>query len=181
LKKLASIFFLLVFLFNVGGYYIVFWGMQNQAKHNLLQRLDANNYSSNEVVVLTIPLTLPYPVNQNGYERVDGDFEYKGEYFKLVKQKLENDTLFIVCIRDVAAKKIEVAMSDFTKLSNNVPAGSKQAQNFLAKMFKDFNTSRFVQFYRSKQLPLKVFYAEQSTKVIDVDYPVDSPPPQLLF
>ena len=35
-----------------------------------------------------------------GYERVNGEFEHNGEFFKLVKQKLENDTLNIVCIKD---------------------------------------------------------------------------------
>jgi hypothetical protein len=181
LKKLASYFFLLVFLFNVGGYYLVFWGMQKQAKNQLLHRLDANNYSNNEVVVLTIPITLPYPIYQNGYERVDGEFEYKGEYFKLVKQKLENDTLFLVCIKDVQAKKLQVVMSDFSKLSNNVPTGSKQAFNFLSKIYKDFTRAEFIQLYKSRALPEQVYYAGANCQVIDHNYTIDSPPPELLF
>lgn len=152
--------------------------MQTQAKKDLLERLDANQYSREEVVVLTIPLSLPYPIQNNGYERVNGDFEYQGEYYKLVKQKLENDTLFLVCIKDVEAKKIEVAMTDYSKLANNVPAGSKQALNFLGKLYKDFNTSEFVKLYKSRALYRTVFYAKTDLNLPVNVYPVDSPPPR---
>ena len=83
----------MIFLFNVGGYYLVFWGVRTQAKKDLLHRLDADQYSSEDLVVLSIPVNLPYPIQQNGYERVDGEFEYGGEYYNLVKQRLQNDTL----------------------------------------------------------------------------------------
>ena len=75
LKRLASIFFLLIFLFNTGGYYLVYWGIKQRAKENLLERLNASSYSKEESIVLTIPFSLPYQVSEGSYERVHGDFE----------------------------------------------------------------------------------------------------------
>jgi hypothetical protein len=178
LKKLISIFFLLLFLFNVGGYYMVYLGFRHQARKNLLHRLDTETYTSNEITLLTIPLTLPYPVQEGVYERVNGEFEYKGAYYKLIKQKLEHDTLFIACYKDTQQKKIEAAMADYTKLANDVPTQSKQALNFLAKFFKDFNaSSRYTLSPIAFQLE-EIIFSDQEFTIIDESYPIESPPPE---
>lgn len=158
----------------------MFWMMGKQANQKLLNRLEANQYSDQETIVLTIPLTLPYPTYQNGFERVDGEFEYQGEHYKLVKQKLENDTLFIVCIKDFESKKIFTALADFSKLANNLPAGSKQALNYLSKLFKDFTTTDV--FESSSQQPLlsTIKYFNVGFSLLSICYPIDSPPPQVI-
>jgi hypothetical protein len=163
----------------VGGYYLVFWGMEQQAKQNLLGRLEANSYSENELVVLTIPLSLPYPVTGNEYENVEGEFVHEGQYYKLVKQKFENDTLFIVCIQDNATSKLSKGLADYSKVANNLPVGSKQAMNFLAKLYKEYKTSEFRYFYVSRFLYEQNFVATQSDKIIERTSPVESPPPEM--
>ena len=66
LRRIISIFFLFLFLFNVGGYYIVFLGMKAKAKKDLLTRLDANDYTTDETLVLSVPLSMPYPIYSAG-------------------------------------------------------------------------------------------------------------------
>jgi len=68
---------------------------------------------------------LPYPIQQNGFERVDGEFEYKGEYYNLVKQRLENDTLFMVCIRNHQEKRLISTMTEYANMANDLPVGAK--------------------------------------------------------
>lgn len=181
LRRLISIFLLLVFLFNVGGYHLVFLGMEAKAKRDLLTRLDANRYSSEETLVLSVPLSMPYPIYSAGYERVDGEFQQHGRNYKLVKQKIENDTLFIVCIRDDESTKIINAFQDFSKIANNLPVASKEALNFLAKLYKDYNTSEFVFHYKSRFLFDQAYYAQSTPSVDDVVSLVESPPPQNRF
>src|SRR5688572_11463599 len=74
-RRLLAIFFLSVFLFNIGGFYLAFWSIRLHAKKELLSRLDAEQYDSEALTVLSIPLSLPYPVQQSDYERVDGELE----------------------------------------------------------------------------------------------------------
>ena len=74
----------IIFLFNVAGYHVVFWALRSQAKSDLLHRLDADAYSSEDVVVLTIPVSSPYPVYDKGYQRANGEVEYQGDYYELV-------------------------------------------------------------------------------------------------
>jgi hypothetical protein len=45
-----------------------------------------------ETILLKIPVAVPYQIDSEGYERVDGEFEHQGEFYRLVKQKYQNDT-----------------------------------------------------------------------------------------
>jgi len=177
LKRLISIIFLFVFLFNVGGYYIVFWGVKVSSDNDLLKRLDANNYSANEVTILKIPISLPYPIYQAGYQRVNGGFEYQGDYYKMIKQKLENDTLFMACIKDVKATQIKNSLKDYSKLANDMP-DSKQALSFLGKLFKDFGIHKAVEIRKSLQLFEQLNFAIVSLPILKKDYPLEVPPPE---
>src|SRR5688500_16103834 len=112
----------MVFLFNVGGYYIVFLGVRHHHRQELNARLDANLYQDEEIVELKIPITLPYPLQQRGFERVKGKFEHQGELYKLVKHKLENDTLHVICIKDHEEKRLEGAATKYANLSNDLPS-----------------------------------------------------------
>lgn len=155
--------------------------MKAKAKKDLLTRLDANDYTTDETLVLSVPLSMPYPIYSAGYERVEGDFEQHGRAYKLVKQKIENDTLFIVCIRDDQSTKIINAFQDFSRVANNLPVASKEALNFLAKLYKDFNTSEFVFHYKSRYLFEQTYYAVSTPSLDDIAFIVDSPPPEMRF
>ena len=114
MKKVASLFLVLLLLLNVLGYYAIFLGLKYSNSRQVTQRLDTNNYSASETITLKIPLTIPY-YGDTDFERVDGEIEHKGEFYRLVKQKLEKDTLHIVCIRDVKSKHIQQALEEYVK------------------------------------------------------------------
>jgi hypothetical protein len=124
----------------VGGYYLVFVALRFQATAELTQRLDADEYSQDELIELKLPVNLPYPIQENDFQRVDGKFEHKGQFYRLVKQKLENDVLIIVCIKDKKEKQLDESMKDYSKLANDLPSSSKKTQNILSKLLKDFES-----------------------------------------
>src|SRR4051812_47548891 len=102
----------------------MFWALRYHANEELQKHLDTNDYAAGESVVIKIPMTLPYQATSAAFERVNGEFEHKGEFYQLVKQKLENDTLSIVCIKDYKEKQIVTTMTDFTKQSNDIPTSA---------------------------------------------------------
>jgi hypothetical protein len=140
LKRIVSILLLLVFLFNVGGYYLVFIGLHHHSDRLLSKRIEQNQYRADETIELRIPITLPYPLQQNGFENIDGKFEHQGTYYKLIKQKFENDTIYIVCIRDTASKQIANTLKDYVAKTNDLPVNSKNSLNLLGKFLKDFES-----------------------------------------
>jgi hypothetical protein len=124
LKKITILALLALLLLNVAGYYgiLIMAKLQNQqALHSLF---DADQLDEHEVDVIKIPLTLAYPVQDNGYQRVDGIFEYKGEFLRLIKQRIYKDTLFIVVAKDHQEKKIREALTDYVKTFTDMPTDS---------------------------------------------------------
>ena len=178
MKRAFSIFFLALFLFNVGGYYFVYWGLQSNAKKDLLHRLDADNYAAEDVIVISLPMALPYPLQQQGYERIDGEFEYHGEYFRLVKQRLDNDTLFMVCIKDHHKKKLVKVLNEYSNYANNLPIGADRTLDMFGKLFKDFTATTSALISTGAGWSAPVPYGENQIAFFDLAQPVNSPPPR---
>ena len=170
---------MVIFLFNIGGYNVVFWALKSRAKKDLLHRLDADAYSTADVVVLTLPVSLPYSIHNPVYERAVGEVEYRGEFYHLVKQKVENDTLFMVCVKDAEQKRIQEKLNEYTNLSNNLPTDAQKAIDHLGKLFKDYTASFSNQPSKFLQLKYDFMFAENSLRMTQRSIPIDSPPPRL--
>jgi hypothetical protein len=178
-KKAFAIFFLSLFLFYTGGYYLVFVALKHQSNKKLAQLFDSGDYAEEETLTIKIPVTLPYPVYANGFERVNGEFEYKGEFFKLIKHKLDGDTLHIVCFKDVKAKSISTALADFAKLSNDIPLSSKSPISIIGKMIKDYEPLPQLDLTHqdtgwSRNAP----FGNVQLLIPEITLPVFSPPPR---
>ena len=140
-KRIISIVLMLIFLNYLLGYYVIFWVLKRQADSQMIQKLNTENYSDNETVTFKFPFTLPYYKDWNSYERIDGSFQYNGDFFKLVKQKLNHDTLYIVCIKDYNVKRISGLVTDFIKLANDLTANSKTIK-LVGNFSKDYQPQK---------------------------------------
>lgn len=138
LKKLIAIFLVFLLLFNALGFYGLFVGLQYKTGLDLVQRLDKQEYLEEETVTLKVPMALPYHIDTEVYDRVDGEIEHNGEFYRLVKQKLEKDTLYIVCIKDHDSKRIKQALTDYVKTFTDKPMDAKQSGKFFTGFIKDF-------------------------------------------
>lgn len=184
-KRSLAIFFLLLFLFNIGGYYFVFVGWQYKASLAVSEKLDKHLYDEEETYLFKIPLTLPYQITNNGYERVTGLIEHRGTFYRLVKQKHASDTLYVVCIRDHKQKAINDELTKYAKLSNDLPVSHETNQSngktvsLLSKLSKDFNTHQLLEILYPEQGYLESYFASASTfSLLTRDETVPTPPPE---
>ena len=115
LRKLLSIAFVLLMLMTSMGFYGIFLGLKlrNDAANDI--QFDRDDLREFETVTFKIPISLPYSTDDAGFERIDGKYEYNGEFFRLVKQRYANDTITIVCVKDQHEKVIENAMKTYVK------------------------------------------------------------------
>jgi hypothetical protein len=145
-KRPLTIILLALFLLNVLGYYGVFVGLRMKAEQAMRTQFDDENFVAEEEVIIKVPITIPYANDSRSYERVDGEFEYKGQVYRLVKQKLQSDTLFIVCIKDDQTAKINQALADYVKTFADKPATSKQSNFSTFQFSKDYllNTTEII-------------------------------------
>jgi hypothetical protein len=180
-KRILSIALVVVFLFNVIGYYGIYVAMLSQARTALNEKIDNEQYKEDQTITVKIPLALPYPVQQDEFQRVQGDFEHQGEFYKLVKQKYSNDTLYVVCIKNVEEKKATKVFSDLVKLSTDQSSSSTNNQNAktIVNIIKDYNpVMEQIRLAPSEAIELGISFTFFSTTILSQDLTVFSPPPE---
>ena len=152
--------------------------MRYKSTLDLVTRLDNHRYSEDETILLKIPVAVPYQIDSEGYERVDGEFEHQGEFYRLVKQKYQNDTLFMVCIRDQASKRIEQAVADYVKTFTDKPVDSQHTGKNFTSLIKDFLPTSIKISTASKGWNYSVNSTSVEHYFYDRSLGVFTPPPQ---
>lgn len=143
MRQATAILLTLLLLVNVLGYYGVFLGFRYQQQQTLLARIDRNHYQPEETITFKVPLAVPYALEQTEYTRVDGEFSHQGEYFRLVKQRLSQDTLYVVCIKDRQGTRLHQALTDYVKTFTGKPVKGKEAGKLQLNFIKDYLCSHF--------------------------------------
>jgi hypothetical protein len=143
LKNLCSFALIGILLLNVLGYYGVFLGLEYQNQVAMIERLDSNRYDESQAITIKISIAVPYMSDNAGFERVDGMFEYNGEFFRLVKQKYAKDTLTVICVRDTENKRIHQALSDYVTNFTDNPAGEHPNSKLTLSFIKDYIPQSF--------------------------------------
>ncbi len=139
MKRLTAIVVLNIFLLNVLGYYGVLLGLKVRASNELSEMLDSDMYDLGGSVTFKIPLTVPYGVNSEFYETVSGEFEKDGVTYRMVKQRLYHDTLYIVCVKDDLSSKINNALAEFVQSFTG--QGDDDQKTAAPNFIKDYITS----------------------------------------
>ncbi len=125
------------------GYYGIFLGMQYQNDVAMVRSLDSNRYDEAQAITIKIPMAVPYMNDNADFERVDGMFEYNGEFYRLVKQKYAKDTLTVICLRDPENKKIHQALSDYLKSFTDKPSDQQPNTKLTLTFIKDYIPQTF--------------------------------------
>jgi flagellar basal body-associated protein FliL len=113
MKKLAAILLLFVFAFNLFGYKLWSLYAEKQADKTLATALDNNQYSEDDLILVTKQLNLPYYNNTNEFTRADGEAEANGVYYTYVKFRINNNRLEMLCLPNTQKTKIRQAKNDF--------------------------------------------------------------------
>lgn len=136
LKKLITITLLAVHLFNLAGYNILFQYFINKSEKRLIQQLDVNKYDEQDLIVLKIPMYLPYYNSSGGTERVDGAIEMDGTHYNYVKRSVKNDTLYLYCIPNADKTKLSQTKNNFIKQASDNQSDTQKGSNALMKKMK---------------------------------------------
>ncbi len=133
LRQIAAILLLCLFVFNIIGYRIVVDIAMAKADNKLDITLDTKTYNEADLFIVKVPINLPYQNNWTGFERVDGEINVDGETYRFVQRKVENDTMFLQCIRHTEKTNIQQQANDYfgktTDVASNSSSTKKSSSN----------------------------------------------------
>jgi hypothetical protein len=126
MKRPIAAILLLLCLFNTVGYYGLYPLLRVHSAHVLNQRIDAGSYTSDETVTLRLPLSLPYLLAGQGDDhRLQGSLRYQGTLYTLVSQRIEADTLYVVCLPNHEAHRVASVLARFNNPAHTLAAPLK--------------------------------------------------------
>lgn len=122
-RQIATILLLCLFVFNIIGYRLIVTFSIAKADTALQLSLDNKTYNQADLFLVKIPINLPYQNNWANFERVDGEVNFENETYRFVQRKVENDTMYLQCIRHAEKTIIQQKANDFfgktTDIANN--------------------------------------------------------------
>lgn len=117
MRKLASILFLIVLLFNLVGYRLTIDYLQEQQQQATSYKIDQEEFSDDELISVKTVLNLPYYSSSPEFERAYGSMNINGVEYDYVKRRVYNGTLELLCLPNQEKTKLQAVKNDFLKLS----------------------------------------------------------------
>ncbi len=148
------------------GYRFVFNYAQQQSDQIFIANLDNDNYNEADLLTIKVPISLPYQNDRQNFERVDGEINYQGKFYKYVKRKIENGQLVLLCLPDQNKMRIQSAKDDFFKTANDLVQNnqSKKSDHSKSTSYKNLASDYINETTINTQLLFTVTLAKVVTK-----------------
>jgi hypothetical protein len=159
---------------------MVYFGIRYHVNIEMANRLDEGQYSTDETITIKIPFNLPYQEEGKAFERVHGEFEYNGEFYKLIKQKVENGVLHVVCLKDKKQKCLSSFMADLVKMSTDLPVSSSTLK-LMSSLSKDYVTTKTDTILLKIHLLADLKFHNSKFSLLFRSLKITTPPPEFLF
>jgi len=165
MRKPASLFFLVLFLFNLEGYYAWFTLVQFRAKEEMEQEI-RRGAIENELVVIEI---MPGDEERLHWEQPGREFKYKGEMYDVVRVSEKNGSIVYHCIND---EKEDNLISAYHNMRSDRQTRQKISSSFSHKYI--FEQEPFSPPFKTGE----IMYTYILSLYMDIPCLIDSPPPE---
>ncbi len=179
LQKAGSISLLIIFLFNIVGYKVCFFYLEQQADIRLSEKIQTISDFDSRLIEIKIPINLPYQTDWREFESIDGEMTFKGETYKYVKRKVLRDTLILLCIDHSEKSKIQKSKAEYFSQLHDFNTDTSKKQ--VLKQSKDDFFQRSLSF-SADIYPVNIETARAVLNLLETSsyHPfIENPPDQL--
>ena len=159
---------------------MLFMGLHYRAELTMNKHIEQRTYGMENTITLKIPVTLPYQIFAEDFQYIQGEFEHNGTFYNLIKQKVANDTLYVVCIENELKSGIETRKVDFEKATNDWPGTTKTTYNLFTNFSKDFLQNSSWKPVLSNPVVFELSYARNTFETLDGFHNTSKPPPKYI-
>ncbi|MCX6268977.1 MAG: hypothetical protein NTW16_16755 [Bacteroidetes bacterium] len=175
MKKALIISVLLVFLFNIMGYYIVFSYSRYLVKKEMNTRIRAGGFHPDLIL-----LKIVHPEKESQFRRREkNEFTFHGNLYDIVVERKSGDTTLFYCLHD---KKEEALLANYSRCFRlKETSESSRKDNFILALLHNLISHALIQ---NTLLPvhnsgIAVVFPASLTPLIPVYLLHPAPPPKL--
>ncbi|TWR24581.1 hypothetical protein FPZ42_15915 [Mucilaginibacter achroorhodeus] len=137
MKRLFAIVFLIIYLFNWGGYLLLQNYMVARADRHMNDLISQNLYDPNSLIEVKVKQNLPGIFEWTDYKNVTGQLQLKNACYNYVKLKFTKDTLYVMCVPNYEKTKLVKSNIIYAKELNDIPADKKADDSSAKKNGQD--------------------------------------------
>jgi hypothetical protein len=144
LKKITTIFLLLLMLFNMVGYRFVFSVLDNIASQKQDAKIDAGDYNEANLIEIKVPLNMPYQQRFTEFERHYGQITVNGLVYTYVKMKVDDNMLILKCLPDFSRQQIKNSENSLAKSNSSQDmehSGKTHNTSFSKNVISDYDNT----------------------------------------
>jgi len=124
---------LVLFLFNLGGYQLLFQYFIYESDVSITQQINNNNYKSTDLVEVKIPVHLNNFQSWDEFKPVSGQLKVKDNCYNYAALKMTRDTIYLMVIPNHDKAHIINAKNTYAKQINGVPLNKKGHEQTIKK------------------------------------------------
>jgi hypothetical protein len=184
LRKIAAIFLLLIFLFNLFGYQLLIGILSHKADKKLEALIDYKAYNEEDLLEIKVSLNMPYQQRYTDYERHYGQITINKTIYTYVKRKIEGDVLILKCLPNISKTQLKEAANDFTAANTGTyPTDNKNvpAKGAIKKVAFDYESETFFLATLTKNIHDIKYSSFYHAAIPTVTQPVLIQPPSQFF
>jgi hypothetical protein len=87
-------------LVNTFGYYASVLVVESSMRGYVRNKIAASAVELGGNLIIKLPFSLPYPIRTEEYVAATGKIDFNGKPYQMIKKRLFQDTLYVVCVSD---------------------------------------------------------------------------------
>ena len=176
MKRVFAVLVILLFLFNMMGYYFVFRYNQYVVRYEMKRLIKAGYFEDSYIV-----LKIVNPSLNPDFKRVNkGEFRYKAKLYDIISENTTGNITIFQCINDKNEEKVLAGFHHYFELTScqNNPVKARHAQAMLYHVIKlalpenHLNTPPL--------LPIEISFINPIHSLSSIFFPPPSPPPKFV-
>lgn len=180
MRKAVAIALLLCFAIYHFGYYAFYYSYQYAIESSWQDKIYGEQSLSLEERLMEIPLSAPYMSNQEDFQATNTRFEKDGKYFRVIKQRYQNDTLQVIYVPDTARKAlVSTVKSWISSLTEDALPQDQDGKTQLKLFVKDYIESELYHLGHIGSGAVEDKIGFIFSAYMSPYSTLDSPPPQL--
>lgn len=139
MKRISALLLIAVLLYQAGGFALQF--LQQKSSN-----ISASEFLSSDKVVVKVPISLPYSQNWEEGKKVSGQVQKGDEFYDMVEQKMEGDTLYTTLVTNHSAREQFIEFSAMVEkhLSTDPSKQQQSKSNLISLLIKEYCDARHV-------------------------------------
>lgn len=140
MRRLYSYLFLILMLLNTIGYYEVLRVIERRHVAKAISMIVKNETEISGNLLLKIPMCPGDRADDLEYQRAVGEVTVDSQVYHYIKQKVHDDTLYIMCLSDAKATQVRNTISDYSRSFTDKDQKSNSSNKSLINSLTKFYT-----------------------------------------